>query len=103
MLRNTKRRKQKNNNFMEDNKMNIIYNECLGNKKLVYTAFREKDSETNQDTYSISVCDNAAKKEAVLRNFTSKKETAVDFIESLIRNTVKPEFLNDIAEDYLLA
>ena len=103
MPRNTKRRKQKNNKFMEENKMNIIYNECLGNKKLVYIAFCEKDAETHQDAYSISIRDNVTKQEAVLRNFTSIKEKAIDFIESLVRNTVKPEFLNDIAEDYLLA
>ena len=38
--------------------MSIIYNECLGNTKLVYSAFAEENKETNSNIYGISVKDN---------------------------------------------
>ncbi|MBP1566930.1 MAG: hypothetical protein IJP18_05845 [Oscillospiraceae bacterium] len=83
--------------------MSIIYNECLGNTKLVYSAFAEENKETNSNIYGISVKDNNKNSEVILRNFTSIKENAIDFIETLMRNTVSPDFVKEIAEDYLLA
>lgn len=83
--------------------MKTIYNESLGNAELIYTAFSEKDNETNQDVYGILVRDNSADKETVLHSFTPRKEAAIDFVEILIRNIVHPDFVYDIAEDYLLS
>lgn len=83
--------------------MNTIYNECLGNAELTYSAFCEKDEETRQDVYSISVRNNISKTETIIRNFTSKKEQAIDFVETLVRNIVLPEFVGDIAQDYVQA
>lgn len=83
--------------------MKTIYNESLGNTELIYTAFCETDEETRKNVYGILVRDNVSHKETVLHSFTSKKEQAIDFIETLVRNIVHPDFVKDIAEDYLLA
>ncbi len=83
--------------------MSIIYNECLGNTSLVYSALSETNTETNQNMYSILVKDTKRNSEVLVKNFTSIKENAIDFIETLIRNTVQPEFVGEVAEDYLLA
>ena len=83
--------------------MSIIYNECLGNTKLIYSAFAEENKETSINIYGISVKDNNKNSEVILRNFTTVKENAIDFIETLIRNSVSPDFVKEIAEDYLLA
>ena len=83
--------------------MKTIYNECLGNAIISYSAFCETDLETKQNVYGIIVRDNYSEHETVIRNFTAKKEKAIEFIETLIRNAVYPDFVNDIAEDFLLA
>ena len=83
--------------------MKTIYNECLGNTELIYTAFSEKDKETNQKVYGILVRDNKSKHETILHSFTAKREKAIDFIETLVRNIVEPDFVREIAEDYILA
>jgi len=83
--------------------MKTIYNESLGNTELIYAAFTEKDEETNTDVYGILVRDNVSHKETVLHSFTAKKDQAIDFIETLVRNIVHPDFVTDIAEDYLLS
>lgn len=93
-------RKNKNT---EENKMKTIYNECLGDSRLIYSAFCEEDEVLALPLYGILVKDNLTKREAILKGFTSKKEKAIDFIETLVRNSVRPDFVNDIAEDYLLA
>ena len=49
------------------------------------------------------VRDNLTNTEAVLHSFTSHREAAIDFIETLVRNIVHPDFVNDVAEDYLLS
>lgn len=85
------------------NLTNIIYNERLGNNGVSYVAFCEKDEETNQNVYSILVTDNHSHTKVLLRSFTAKREKAIDFVETLVRNVVYPEFVNDVAEDYLLA
>ncbi len=82
--------------------MKTIYNESLGNTELIYTAFCEKDAETNNNVYGIMVEDNVSHSKTVLHSFTSVKEAAIEFVETLIRNTVHPDFVNDIAEDYLI-
>lgn len=83
--------------------MSIIYNETLGNAKITYTAFCEKDEETNQLTFGVTVKDNLTESEVTIRNFTGIKERVIDFIETLIRNNVSPESVKEIAEDYLIA
>ena len=83
--------------------MKTIYNECLGNSELIYTAFCEKDTDTHKNVYGIMVRDNLTNTEAVLHSFTSQREAAIDFIETLVRNIVHPDFVNDVAEDYLLS
>ncbi|MCQ2464786.1 MAG: DUF6514 family protein [Oscillospiraceae bacterium] len=83
--------------------MKTIYNESLGNTELIYTAFSERDKETNRNVYGILVRDNTTHTETVLHSFTARKEQAIDFIETLVRNIVHPDFVADIAEDYLLA
>lgn len=82
--------------------MKTIYNECLGNQELIYTAFCEKDENYDMNVYGILVRDNNTNSEAVIHSFTSCREQAIDFIETLIRNIVHPDFVNDIAEDYLI-
>ncbi len=82
--------------------MKTIYNECLGDKKLVYSAFCEKDEATDQNVYGILVRDNTSDCETIIHSFTACREKAIDFTETLIRNTVHPDFVNDIAEDYLI-
>lgn len=83
--------------------MKTIYNESLGNQELIYTAFCEKDEYSDINVYGILVRDNISNSETVIHSFTSKKEQAIDFIETLIRNIVHPDFVNDIAEDYLIS
>ncbi len=83
--------------------MSIIYKETLGNAKLTYAAFCENDSETNQTTFGVIVKDNSTESEVTIRNFTAEKEKVIDFVEALIRNIVSPEFVKEIAEDYLIA
>lgn len=88
---------------MEENTMNVIYNETLGNGIITYTAFCETDIDTNISRYGITVKDHSTNTEVTIRDFTLEKETMIDFTEILIRNTVSPDFVREIAEDYLSA
>ena len=83
--------------------MKTIYNECLGNTELIYTAFSETDEETKQNVYGIMVKDTHTHRETILHSFTTKRDQAIDFIETLVRNIVEPDFVSEIAEDYILA
>lgn len=82
--------------------MKTIYNESIGSTEIIYSAFAETDEETQRNVYGILVRENSTNKETVLHGFTSRKELAIDFIETLIRNIVHPDFVKDIAEDYLV-
>ena len=79
--------------------MKTIYNESLGNTELIYTAFSETDEETNEKVYGIMVKDTHAHRETILHSFTTKRDQAIDFIETLVRNIVEPDFVREIAED----
>ena len=83
--------------------MKTIYNESIGSEEIIYSAFTEQDPETHSNVYGILVRDNSTKRETVLHSFSSTREQAIDFIETLIRNIVDPDFVMDIAEDYLMA
>ena len=83
--------------------MKTIYNESIGSTEIIYSAFAETDEETHRNVYGILVRDNVSHKETVLHSFTAKKDQAIDFIETLVRNIVHPDFVTDIAEDYLLS
>ncbi|WP_044975624.1 DUF6514 family protein [Ruminococcus sp. HUN007] len=83
--------------------MKTIYNECLGNTELIYTAFSETDEETKQNVYGIMVKDTNTHRETILHSFTARRDQAIDFIETLVRNIVEPDFVKEIAEDYILA
>ena len=83
--------------------MKTIYNESLGNTELIYTAVSETDEETNEKVYGIMVKDTHAHRETILHSFTTKRDQAIDFIETLVRNIVEPDFVREIAEDYILA
>ncbi|MDO5560411.1 MAG: DUF6514 family protein [Oscillospiraceae bacterium] len=83
--------------------MNIIYNECLGNNNLEYYAFISEDDQTSTETYGVCVRDCIHHKEKMISDLTCNRQKIIEFVETLIRNTVYPDFLRDIAEDYLLA
>lgn len=83
--------------------MKIIYTECLGYNNLEYYAFCSKNSQSGVQTYGVCVKDCISHTENSINDLTCSKQKAIDFVESLIRNTVHPEFLREIAEDYLLA
>lgn len=80
--------------------MSIIYEKTAADSSLSYKAFSEGNM---NNSFGIIVTDQKNKKETVLRDFTAKKEKALDFIDKLFRNTVSPDFVYDIAEDYILS
>ena len=80
--------------------MSIIYEKTASDSSLSYKAFSEGNT---NNSFGIVVTDNKNQKETILRDFTAKKEKALDFIEKLFRNTVSPDFVYDIAEDYILS
>ncbi len=80
--------------------MSIIYEKTASDSNLSYKAFSEGNM---NNSFGIIVTDQKNKKETVLRDFTAKKEKALDFIDKLFRNTVSPDFVYDIAEDYILS
>ncbi len=80
--------------------MSIIYEKTAAGSSLSYKAFSEGNL---NNSFGIIVTDQKNKTETILRDFTAKKEKALDFIDKLFRNTVSPDFVYDIAEDYILS
>lgn len=75
--------------------MEEIYFELMGKRR--YSVFAEEISGTT--VYGIGISENEYA--YVVQDFTSVKETAIEFVEKLIEGYVSPVHVYDIAQDYI--
>lgn len=75
--------------------MEEIYFELMGERR--YSVFAAENSGTV--SYGIGISENECT--YVVQDFTSVRETAIEFVEKLIEGYVSPVHVYDIAQDYI--